>query len=191
MRCGVADTGNLHKWAFTPKGCAFLWVSPVLQSEAQGPIISHAWRSDFQERFYMQGTLDDTAFLCVPTAFRFIEMMGGFESIYAYNHGLIEWAAKMLAQRWGTEVLIPTEYCSTMACIKLPTLVTNGGFGDLFGCLWDRFGIVCPVVGCPGTVGSFVRISAQIYNERNDYEHLAAAVLELQSEAEKKLNTNI
>ena len=33
-----------------------------------------------------------------------------------------------------------------------------------------------------GVEGSWARISAQIYNEREDYEKLADAVLELQAE---------
>ena len=55
--------------SFTPKGSAFLWVSKAQQPRAQGVVISHEYKAeDFQERFAMQGTLDDTAFITVPTA---------------------------------------------------------------------------------------------------------------------------
>lgn len=180
----VSDTGNLHKWCFCPKGSAFLWVAPELQATAQAPVISHEWKAGFQDRFIMQGTLDDTAFLAAPAALRFVQMMGGFDSIYRHNHGLICWAAAMLAKRWGTELLVPTARCSTMACIKLPDdAVPATGYGEMMGVFWDRFRIVAPVVGCPGVEGGFVRISAQIYNEKEDYNRLAEAVLELQREA--------
>ena len=36
-------TGNLHKWCFTPKGSAFLWVSKSLHDVAQGVVISHEY----------------------------------------------------------------------------------------------------------------------------------------------------
>ena len=47
-------TGNLHKWAFAPKGSAFLWVHPAEHASAQAPIISHEYQSPFQDRFIMQ-----------------------------------------------------------------------------------------------------------------------------------------
>ena len=43
-------------------------------------------------------------------------------------------------------------------------------------------GIVVPLIQMPGVEGSWARISAQIYNERGDYEKLAEAVLMLQTE---------
>ena len=44
-------TGNLHKWCFTPKGSAFLWVAKPMQDIAQGVVISHAFASpDWQVR---------------------------------------------------------------------------------------------------------------------------------------------
>lgn len=53
---------------------------------------------------------------------------------------------------------------------------------DLFKLIWDRFGIVVPLISMPGVEGSWARISAQIYNEKQDYEKLAEAVLELRAE---------
>lgn len=49
----------------------------------------------------------------------FMEMMGGPAAIFSYNHELLSWAAAMLAERWGTELLVPIEKCTTMACIRL------------------------------------------------------------------------
>ena len=37
----------------------------------------------------MQGTLDDTAFITAPTAMQFMDMMGGPQAIFTYNHGLL------------------------------------------------------------------------------------------------------
>jgi hypothetical protein len=41
VRVNTIHLGNLHKWCFTPKGSAFLWVSKEQQQHAQGVVISH------------------------------------------------------------------------------------------------------------------------------------------------------
>ena len=176
--------GNLHKWLFCPKGCAFLWVTPQHQSRAQGVVISHEWKSSYQARFKMQGTLDDTAFLAVPAALHFIEQVGGIERIAAENHAMVTWAARMLAERWSTEVLVPMERCSSMAVIRCP-FEPREPEEDLFGLVWHRFNIVVPVIPMPGMPGVWVRISAQLYNHRSDYEKLADAIMELKAERRK------
>eukprot|EP00927_Polykrikos_kofoidii_P050550 TRINITY_DN44448_c0_g1_i1.p1 TRINITY_DN44448_c0_g1~~TRINITY_DN44448_c0_g1_i1.p1 ORF type:complete len:422 (-),score=78.27 TRINITY_DN44448_c0_g1_i1:197-1462(-) len=174
--------GNLHKWCFTPKSAAFLWVAKPLQAAAQGVVISHEYTSDYQSRFAMQGTLDDTAFITVPTAIQFIKTMGGQHSIFEYNNALVGWAATMLVARWGTELLVPLEKCTTMACIRCPLDTYDAEGVDLFKLIWDRFRIVVPIVRMPAVDGRWARISAQIYNEPADYEKLAVAVLQLKAE---------
>lgn len=173
-------TGNLHKWAFCPKGSALLWVAREHQPASQAPIISHEWRSQFQQRFIMQGTLDDTAFAAAPAAFRFAASMGGFAAIAARNHQLVAWAAGMLVERWGTELYAPVELCVGMAVIRTP--LDAHCDSDLFTMMWDRFGIIAPVLEMPGAAGVWVRISAQLYNERAEYVKLADCVLELAQE---------
>ena len=67
--CRLIIVGGDVVGSFTPKGSAFLWVSKAQQPRAQGVVISHEYKAeDFQQRFAMQGTLDDTAFITVPTA---------------------------------------------------------------------------------------------------------------------------
>ena len=115
---------------------------------------------------------------------KFMEMMGGPQSIFTYNHELLGWASHMLAERWGTELLVPIEKCTTMACVRAPLEVYDAEGIDLFKLIWDRFGIVVPLITMPGVEGSWARISAQIYNEKGDYEKLAEAVLQLRAEKE-------
>jgi isopenicillin-N epimerase len=94
-------TGNLHKWVFCPKGCAFLWVDPARQDDAQATIISHAYKSPFQERFAMQGTLDDTAFLCLPFALGWVDrQLGGLAAVAQHNHELVCRGAQLLVKSW-------------------------------------------------------------------------------------------
>ena len=85
-----------------------------------------------------------------------MEMMGGPSSIFTYNHELLSWAAAMLAERWGTELLVPIEKCSTMACIRCPLEAWDAEGVDLFKLIWDRFHIVVPLITMP------VRTSAKL-----------------------------
>ena len=132
---------------------------------AQGVVISHEYaNADYRERFWMQGTLDDTAFLTAPVAIEFANMLGGREAIYEYNHELLRWAGAMLAEAWGTELLVPMERCTTMAVVGLPldpAAVPAGG--TIAGMLWDRYRIrVSGRVEMPGAEGAWTRISAQV-----------------------------
>ena len=128
-----------------------------------------------------QGTLDDTAFLAVPAALAFVEEMGGTAASAAHNHALVGWAAGMLVDIWHTELYAPLELCTSMAVIRCPFEPVAPG-EDLMGLMLDRFGIVVPIIPMPGARGIWARISAQLYNDKADYQRLAAAVLELHQE---------
>ena len=52
----------------------------------------------------------------------------------------VEQAAHMLAERWGTELLVPIEKCTTMACVRCPLEAYDAAGVDLFKLIWDRFG---------------------------------------------------
>ena len=67
--------GNLHKWVCAPRGSAFVYATPEARAWIRGPVISWdwSWSGDdaFQGRFGWSGTIDPTALLSVPEAFRF------------------------------------------------------------------------------------------------------------------------
>ena len=69
-------TGNLHKWMYSPRGCAFLYARRDKQDCLQPPITSHYWKRDFRERFMEQGTRDFTPQCCALTAVQFYQWLG-------------------------------------------------------------------------------------------------------------------
>ncbi len=170
-------TGNAHKWLFTPKGCALLWATKEAQQDLHPTVISHGFEQGLANEFDWTGTRDPTAWLAVPAALEFYRSMGGGE-LRDRNHDLVVTAARLLAERWGTEAGAPAEMFGAMAVVRLPgrhpgTVAAAQAIHDG---LWQKYHIEVPVM----TIGPalWVRISAQIYNDLEDYARLAAALAE-------------
>ena len=98
-------TGNLHKWCYAPKGCAFLWVSQQFRSTLEPLVTSHLYKQSLQNQFFMQGTMDHTPFLCAKTALEFYSDQGGRESLTEYVTPLLDWAQQMLCHHLNTSIL--------------------------------------------------------------------------------------
>lgn len=71
-------SGNLHKWLCAPKGSAFLYARPEVQSLLEPLIVSWGWESEqpgpstFVDYHEWLGTRDISAFLSVPAAIDFL-----------------------------------------------------------------------------------------------------------------------
>lgn len=171
-------SGNLHKWLFAPKGCAFLWARKAVQGGVHPTVISHGFELGFNDEFDWTGTRDPTAWLAAPAALSFYRSMGD-GVLRARNHALAVAASADLAQRWGTETGASSDMIGAMAVIRLPgrASATPETARALNHDLWERHRIEVPVIAIGA--GLWARISAQIYNESRDYEQLAAVVAKL------------
>ena len=98
-------TGNLHKWCYAPKGCAFLAVSDKFRSSLQPLVTSHLYKQDLQDQFFMQGTMDHTPYLMAKKALQFYHENGGREALVRYTTPLLDWAQQMLCHSLNTTVL--------------------------------------------------------------------------------------
>ena len=106
-------TGNCHKWLFAPKGTAFLWVSPELQSSncPQPTVISSSGKHDYLGRFEYTGTRDYTAFAALPKALSFVDArLGGLNNMVRYNRALLRDGCDLLIKKWNTSYLVRTMY---------------------------------------------------------------------------------
>lgn len=115
---------NLHKWLFTPRGSAALFVPFRNQHLIRSSIpTSHGFvplkpsrqipcpfpptsKSPFVYLFEFTATFDDTPYLCIPAALKFRqEVCGGEARIMEYSQKLAQEGGKKVAELLGTEVL--------------------------------------------------------------------------------------
>ncbi len=169
-------TGNAHKWLFAPKGCAFLWARAEAQLGLHPTVISHGLDRGFAAEFDWVGTRDPSAWLSTPAAIGFWKALGG-PALMARNRTLANEAAQLLAQAWGTPIGAPAAMRAAMAAVALPGAETADPV--LAAAIYDRLclehRIEVPIVPFAGRL--WVRVSAQAYNDLDDYSRLADAVL--------------
>lgn len=182
-------TGNFHKWLCAPKSAAFLWVRSELQSRVRPLAISHGAnapltsRSRFQVEFDWTGTDDPTAVLVLPEALAAMEALhpGGLAGLRAANHDLACWARDRLCEVLHVPAPAPNALLGAMAAVPLPdgARTARRGSHDTDP-LQDRLlfdhRTEVPIVSWPSPPRRLIRVSAQAYNRRADYEPLFAAL---------------
>ena len=168
-------TGNCHKWLCAPKGSAFLWSADPVRGDTHPAVISHGFERGYVEEFDWIGTRDATAQFVIPDCLAFRAPFGDAE-IKAYNRGLALSASEELAADWGTETGAAAGFVGSMATIRLPDgfTATFEAAEALRDRLMDEHRIQVPVRALDGAL--WVRISAQIYNEADDYRRLSEAI---------------
>jgi len=169
-------TGNLHKWAWTPRSSGILWASRERQAGLHPAVISWGLDEGFAREFDMVGTRDPSPYLAAPASLALFREWG-LEEIRRYNHHLAWTAAHRLAERWGTEFRTPEALVGAMVMVTLPTRAGTSREDALAmreSLLLDD-GIEVQVHIYGGQMRA--RISAQIYNDMSDIDRLADAIL--------------
>ncbi|MBS1148307.1 MAG: isopenicillin N-epimerase [Myxococcaceae bacterium] len=184
-------TGNLHKWVCAPKGAGFLHVPRARQAALRPLVISHGAnatrtdRSRFRVEFDWTGTADPTPWLSVPQALATLEQCepGGWPEVMEKNRALALEARALLARSLGVKVPAPEEMIGALAALPLPgreagpgALPGSGGLDPLQNRLFEEHQIEVPVFAWPGGGQRLIRVAAQRYNRRADYERLARAL---------------
>jgi isopenicillin-N epimerase len=188
-------TGNCHKWICAPKGAGFLWVREDRREGVRPAVISHganapvARSERFRAEFDWMGTTDPSAALAVPDAIRFLGALlpGGWKEIRAHNHALVLEGRRLLADALKVELPCPDEMIGSMAAVPLPASSRFPVAEDahafelnpLHDALFREHRIEVPLLLDPAGKTRLVRVSAQLYNTRGDYESLAEALLTL------------
>ena len=189
-------TGNGHKWLCGPKGSAVLWAREDRRAAIRPLVVSHGAndpRADsgeeprFRLEFDWPGTVDPTPYLAMADA---IDLVGGLEpggwpAIMAANHALVLEGRDLLAAALGVAPPAPDAMLGAMASLPLPVTDPSDELAAALMSTLRDDGFVVPVAPWPvraiRPAGApperlLLRLSAQRYNERSDYEHLAEVV---------------
>lgn len=143
-----AYLSNGHKWMYSPKGSAILWVRPsridglfpeptIISSEnsmGQEALVLHPeggngyvignndydYDDPMAHRYAYTGTRDYTPMLSLSRAMDFQQWLGGEEAIHGYVRGLAVQAKRYLSALWKTVPLVPDSMEIFMVNVIIP-----------------------------------------------------------------------
>lgn len=183
-----AYLSNGHKWLYSPKGSAFLWVNPtsgfVTDTFPEPTVISSENPVDagtsLPLRYLYVSTRDYTAFASMGAAIDFRQStLGGEAAVYEYCRNLALSSKHYLMDLWKVEAMVPDEMEEFMVNIELPAGIDSIDTGKaLMENLEARHGIYM-IVLYDGPSGRFyTRLSAQVYLVLEDFQRLGMLVLD-------------
>ncbi len=167
-------TGNAHKWLCAPKGAAFLYARPEVQSLIEPLVVGWGWGedrtftfgSDFLDYLQWLGTTDPAAYLSVPAAIQF-QAKHNWTAVRQQCHALLRQALERVTALTGQEPMYSSDdFYHQMAIVPLPTVDVS----QLKQRLLDEFNVEIPVIDWHGR--HFIRISVQGYNTPADLDAL-------------------
>lgn len=189
-------TANCHKWVCSPKGSAILYVREDWQPRIRPVVLSNfaekpkPGRSQFHTEFDYIGTDDPTAYFAIADAIKFMGSLlpGGWEGVRRHNHELLKYGRQVVSRVLGTEPPAPESMLGSICTMYLPrhdaertarlAARTSKYHDATQDELIRRHRIQVPLWSVAGTADRVIRISAQVYNSREQYDYLAAALEE-------------
>ena len=133
--------------------------------------------SRYEVEFDWTGTDDPTARLCVPAAIDTMGAMvpGGWSEVRRRNHESALRARRLVCSVMGVDLPAPDEMVGSMAALPIPDArrdpVGPFAFDPLQDELWERSRIEAPVITWMPGPGRVLRVSAQLYNCVEDFDH--------------------
>jgi isopenicillin-N epimerase len=174
-------TGACHKWLCAPKGSAFLYARPELQTILEPLVVSWGYESDkpgpsqFIDHHEWQGTRDLAAFLSVPDAIHFQDK-NHWDEVRLRCHQLAVTAHREISKLTKMEPVSPngSEWFGQMVALRLPDPTEPE---DLHSRLYKEYQIEVPVY--MWNEMPMIRLSFQAYNQPEDLHILLNALKKL------------
>lgn len=166
--------GNMHKWAFAPRGTSVLVVAPRWRGRADPLVVSRRYAEGFPASFDQPGAFDYTGWLAAPAGLEFLRALGP-ERARRHNAELAGYGQRVVARALGVvpdELPAPSAGVS-MSLVPLPpgVAVTADAVGELRRRLLEEVAAEVAVHVWEGR--AYLRLSAQIYNLAQEYDRLA------------------
>jgi isopenicillin-N epimerase len=168
--------GNLHKWAYTPRGSAIMWSRPG--ADVAPAVLS--WQQDdgYAASFDYPGTWDYAGWLAAGDGLAYWAALGGWDAVTRLS-ALVADGQRRVAEVLGVTLeQLPGTPAPAMRLVPLPggVLTSPGQVDSFYEALSRRRIEVAPV--CFGGAG-YLRIAAGPYNTGDDYDRLARTVRDL------------
>jgi isopenicillin-N epimerase len=165
--------GNLHKWAYTPRGTAILWSRPG--ADVTPGVLSWQLDDGYAASFDYPGTWDYAGWLAAEDGLAYWAELGGWDTV-ARLADLVADGQKRVAEALGVTLeRLPLAPAPAMRLVPLPdgALTSPDQVDPFYEALSQQRVEVAPM-HFDGT--GYLRIAAAPYNTPGDYDVLAATV---------------
>lgn len=164
---------NFHKWLCAPRPSAGLVCATGEIAAMMAPLApSWGYEKGFPTSFDWQGTSDYSAYLAVPSAIEFQQRWSYVER-NDHNSATVNAGATHLREAWGVEDHLPTPIeAPWMRMVRLPIspAFTRLECDALIQKAGNELGAGTTIMAVGGH--NYVRLSAHMYNEVDDYQAL-------------------
>lgn len=167
--------GNLHKWAFAPRGTALLTVSPKWRSAMRTRVVSWAQDAGFPRNVEEHGTTDYTAWLAAPTGLFTLRTLDP-ERVRRHNADLVAYGQRTVGAALGLTAADLPDPGGPVAMRIVPLPERLPGTVESAVALRDRISdeLRTEVAVNPFRGRLLLRLAAQVYNRAEEYDRLAA-----------------
>lgn len=172
--------GNVHKWAFAPRGTAIFTVTPRWRDRIRPLIASWQHPEGYPANVEFGGTLDYTPWLAAPTGIFTLRTLGP-ERVRAHNDTLARYGQHVVATALGLDPSGLPDPGGPLPMRLIP-LPANGSADPADAVrLRDRISdeLRAEVAVNPWHGRLLLRLAAQVYNRPDEYERLAEGLPEL------------
>ena len=172
--------GNLHKWAFAPRGTALLAVAPAWRRKIDPLVVSWEQDAGYPLSVEFQGTVDYSPWLAAPAGLFTLRTLG-VEAVQAHNRALVSYGQRVVGEALGlSRADLPNpESPAAMRIVPLPAglATTPAEAQALRQHIADKLATETAVNAWGGR--GWLRLSAQVYNRPEEYDRFAERLVPL------------